>query len=167
MARSAHVDTFTADNLPPPAQLPDLRFDLVDLRYPEHINCGEQLLDRTADRAGAGRRCLISNGTTWTYGQTLQIVNQIAHVLVDDLGIVGGNRVLLRGPNNVWYAAAWLAVMKAGAVAVATMPLYRATELRSIIDKAQITTALCRGRRRACRAGRATSGPRTSRRRTR
>lgn len=143
MPRSAHVDTFTADNLPPPAQWPDLRFELPELHYPDRLNCGEQLLDRTVERVGAGRRCLISGGVTWTYGQTLQIVNQIAHVLVDDLGIVPGNRVLLRGPNNAWYAAAWLAVMKAGAVAVATMPLYRAAELTAIIDKAEIMTALC------------------------
>ena len=143
MARSAHVDTFAADNLPRLEQWPDLRFDLPELRYPEQLNCGEQLLDRTMDRVGADRPCLISNGRTWTYGETLETVNQIAHVLVDDLGIVPGNRVLLRGPNNAWYAAAWLATAKAGAVAVPTMPLYRAAELRAIVDRAEVTTALC------------------------
>lgn len=143
MARSAHIDTFTGDNLPPPDQWPTLTFDLPELAYPEQLNCSQQLLDSTAERFGADRRCLVSNGQTWTYGETLEKVNGIAHLLVDDLGIVPGNRVLLRGPNNAWYAAAWLAIIKAGAVAVATMPLYRAAELTTIIDKAEITTALC------------------------
>ena len=143
MARSAHVDTFTADNLPPEDQWPDFLRDHPDVDYPDQLNCGEELLDRTIDRHGADRPCLISNGETWTYGETLETVNRIAQVLVDDLGIVPGNRVLLRGPNNAWYAACWLAVMKAGAVAVSTMPLYRAAELRTIIDKAEIATALC------------------------
>jgi 2-aminobenzoate-CoA ligase len=143
MTRSAHVDAFTANNLPPPEQWPELVFDLPELAYPEQLNCAERLLDGTARRFGVGRRCLISEGQVWTYGETLEKVDGIAHVLVEDLGIVPGNRVLLRGPNNAWYAAAWLAVIKAGAVAVATMPLYRAAELTAIIDKAEITTALC------------------------
>ncbi len=139
MSTSAHVDTFTTDNLPPPEQLPDILLDLPELQYPETLNCAEELLGGT----DADRPCLISNGETWTYGQTRETVARIAHVLVDDLGIVPGNRVLLRGPNNAWCAAAWLAVVHAGGVVVATMPLYRATELRTIIDKGEITTALC------------------------
>ena len=139
MAASAHVDTFTTDNLPPPEQWPDLLLDRPELRYPEVLNCAEHLLGGT----DADRSCLISNGETWTYGQTRATVDRIAHVLVDDLGIVPGNRVLLRGPNNAWYAAAWLAVAKAGGVVVATMPLYRATELRAIIAKGRIAVALC------------------------
>jgi 2-aminobenzoate-CoA ligase len=142
-SRSAHVDTFTRDHLPPDDELPTLLLDRPDLEYPELLNCGEELLDRTVERFGPDRLCLLSDVERWTYGDLLARANQIAHVLVDDLGVVPGNRVLLRGPNNPWMVACWFGVMKAGAVAVTTMPLLRAGELRTLIDKAELTVALC------------------------
>ncbi len=141
--RSAHIDTFTADNLPPADQWPRFTFDLPELVYPETLNCGQRLLDDSAARFGFDRPCLIADEGTWTYGETIQRVDQVARVLVDDLGVVPGNRVLLRGPNTRWLAVAWLAVMKVGAVAVATMPLLRAGELRAIAEKGQVGLALC------------------------
>ena len=58
-------------------------------------------------RHGRDRTCLRSPGRDrWTYGDLLDRANQIANVLVDDLGLVPGNRVLLRGPNNPWLVAA-------------------------------------------------------------
>src|SRR5918911_242848 len=124
LSPSAHVDTFTRDHLPPARQWPDLVFDLPELRYPDRLNCAAELLDRTADRLGGDRPCLRdADGTVWSYADLVARSNRVARVLVEDLGLVPGNRVLLRGPNNPWLAACWLAAVKAGAVVVATMPL--------------------------------------------
>ncbi len=140
---SAHLDTFCRDHLPPPGQWPELVFELPELRYPDRLNCATALLDDVIDRHGADRPCLHAPGQdTWTYADLLATSNRIAHVLVDDLGIVPGNRVLLRGPNNPMLAACWFAVLKAGAVAVSTMALLRAGELRTIHEIAQLDAAL-------------------------
>ncbi|HYW25319.1 MAG TPA: AMP-binding protein [Terriglobales bacterium] len=143
---SAHVDTFTRDHLPAPATWPELRFALPELSYPAALNCAEALLDRTAVRLGRDRRCLVTPTETWSYGQVVDRSNQVARVLVDDLGMVPGNRVLLRGPNNPWQVACWLGVVKAGGVAVATMPLLRGGELREIAEIARPRFALCDAR---------------------
>src|SRR5206468_3700630 len=103
LARSAHVDMFCCDNLPPVDAWPEFVFDRPEVQYPGWLNCAVELLDRTIDRFGRDRRCILApDGTTWTYGQLADEVNRIAHVLVDELGVVPGNRVLLRGPNNFW-----------------------------------------------------------------
>jgi len=142
-AYTAHVDTFARDHLPARDQWPELIFDAPELRYPDRLNCVAELLD-TAVAAGQGERTAIrSPSTTLTYAQLLTLVNRIAHVLTEELTLVPGNRVLLRGPNNPMMAACWLAVVRAGCIAVATMPLLRAKELKPIIDKAQCTAALC------------------------
>lgn len=145
-AASAHVDTFAADRLPPPQRWPDLIFTLPELQYPPRINCAAQLLDRHVLEGRGHRRCIVAPGVTWTYDDLYRTANRIARVLTEDLGVVPGNRVLLRAPNTPMMAACWFAVMKAGAIAVTTMPLYRATELRNIIEKAQIRHALCDAR---------------------
>ncbi len=142
---SAHIDTFTRDNLPPTDRWPEFRFDLPPVRHPVVLNCAHALLDRAAEADG-DRRCLVTDEVTWTYRDLLERVNQVAHVLIEDLGMVPGNRVLLRGPNTVWLVACWLAVLKAGGVAVTTMPLLRRSELRTIIDVSQIRLALCDSR---------------------
>ncbi len=146
MARSAHVDTFAADRLPPKEQWPDLIFMLRELQYPERLNCATRLLDRHVAEGRGDRRCIVAPGTVWTYEDLLRTSNRVARVLTEDLGVVPGNRVLLRAPNTPMLAACWFAVMKAGAIAVTTMPLYRATELRTIIEKAQVHHALCDAR---------------------
>jgi len=144
LARSAHVDTFCRDNLPPSDQWPELRFDVPEVQYPDRVNCATTLLDDVVDRRGPDRPCLHAPGeATWTYGDLLATSNRIAHVLVTDLAVVPGNRVLLRGPNNPWLVACWFAVLKAGAVAVTTMPLLRAGELSTIDDIAHIDASLC------------------------
>ena len=140
---SAHVDTFARDNLPPFDQWPELRFDLPELQYPDRLNCATALLDDVIAEHGADRPAVLSPTETWTYGELRTRANQIARVLVDDLGVVPGNRVLLRGPNNPWLVACWLGVLKAGGVVVTTMSLLRAGELRTIVEMAQIGTALC------------------------
>ena len=128
---SAHVDTFCRDHLPPAEQWPELTFDLPELQYPDRLNCATALLDDVAARHGGDRPCLHQPGQpTWSYDELMAAANRIAHVLVEDLGIVPGNRVLLRGPNNQWLSAAWFGVLKAGAVLVTTMPLLRTGELR-------------------------------------
>ena len=124
MANTGHVDTFARDNLPPRAQWPEFKFDLPELQYPERLNCVTQWIDRWVEAGQGGRPCLFSPTETLTYAQLHERVNRIANVLTRDLGLVPGNRVLLRGPNNPMMVAAYFAVIKAGGVAVATMPLF-------------------------------------------
>ena len=143
LSPSAHTDTFCRDNLPPRDQWPDLRFDLPELRYPDRLNCAQALLDATIARYGAGRPCLRTPAGTWTYGDLLRYANQAARVLTEDFGLVPGNRVLLRGPNNPWLIAAWFAVLKAGGVAVTTMALLRAREITALADITQPDLAIC------------------------
>ena len=148
LSRSAHLDTFCRDRLPPPDQWPEFRFDLPELNYPERLNCAAELLDATAARVGASRPCLHSGtGTgrteTWTYGEVVRRTNQLAQVLTEDFGLRPGNRVLLRGPNTPWLAVAWLAVIKAGGVAVTTMALLRPREIATIVGLTQPSLALC------------------------
>ena len=146
MARSGHVDTFAEDHLPPRDQWPDLVFTLPELQYPERLNCATRLLDRHVIQGKGSRRCIVASDILWTYEDLYHTSNRIARVLVEDLGVVPGNRVLLRAPNTPMLAACWFAVMKAGAIAVTTMPLYRATELRTIAQKAEIQHAICDSR---------------------
>ena len=143
LSPSAHVDTFTRDNLPPFEQWPELRFDLPDVQYPDRLNCAEELLDKVIAEHGADRPCVLSPDETWSYGELLRRANQIAQVLVEDLGLVPGNRVMLRGPNTPWTVACWFGVLKAGGVVVTTMPLLRAGELRTTAEMGRIGIALC------------------------
>ena len=148
LSPSAHLDTFCRDRLPPLDQWPEFRFDLPELNYPERLNCAAELLDATADRDGADRPCLRSAGLngpteTWTYGETVRRTNQLARVLTEDFGLRPGNRVMLRGPNSPWLAAAWLAVIKAGGVAVTTMALLRPREIATIVGLTEPSLALC------------------------
>jgi 2-aminobenzoate-CoA ligase len=144
---SAHIDSFARDRLPPPAEWPLLDFTtLPELRaYPRRLNCARELLDRQAERF-PDRPALRTAERSWSYGELRELADRIAHVLVDDLGVRPGNRVLLRAPNNPLYVACWFAVMKAGAIAVATMPLLRWRELAYMAEKAEIAVALCDGR---------------------
>jgi 2-aminobenzoate-CoA ligase len=146
MAKSGHVDTFARDNLPPREQWPEFRFDLPDLQYPERLNCVTEWVDRWIMAGQGSRICMISPGETLTYAQFHERVNRIANVLTRDLGLVPGGRVLLRGPNNPMMVAAYFAVIKAGGVVVATMPLLRAKELSYPLAKAKIALALCDAR---------------------
>src|SRR6516165_4899518 len=108
MIASAHVDTFARDNLPPRAQWPDFLFTLSELNYPDRINCVVELLDRWVERGHGASPCLISPAQSLTYSQLAEQVNRIANVLARELGVVPGNRVLLRGPNSVTMVAAYL-----------------------------------------------------------
>jgi 2-aminobenzoate-CoA ligase len=145
---SAHVDTFCRDSLPPREMWPDMPYDgLPELAaYPPRLNCAAELLDRMVEAGHGDRTVFHFTGGHWTYRQLLETANRIAHVLVDDLDVVPGNRVLLRGPNNPMLAACWFAVLKVGGVVVCTMPLLRVRELTFIADKAKIGLALCDAR---------------------
>ncbi|MER8187605.1 AMP-binding protein [Kitasatospora sp. NPDC094015] len=143
LSPSAHVDTFCRDRLPPAEQWPEFLLDLPELHYPDRLNCAEVLLDDTVERLGPDRRCLLTPTEELTYGEVLRRADQVARVLTEDLGVVPGNRVLLRGPNNPWLVACWLGVLKAGAVVVTTMPLLRAAELTALYEVSRPAAALC------------------------
>ena len=163
---SAHIDSFCRDHLPPREEWPV--FDhggLPELDYPRRLNAAVELLDRMVEKGFGGRPCLRREGVEWksvidpdshqpaaqpvatieiwTYADLLERANRIANLLVNELGLVPGERVLLRDANTPMMAACWFAVLKAGGVAVATMPLLRARELAYIIDKARVKYALC------------------------
>ncbi len=138
---SGHVDTFTRDNLPPPELWPELKLEGYD--YPEWLNCAVELTDRMVERGFGDKIALIGNGRARTYKELTDWTNRLAAALVQDFGVKPGNRVLIRSANNPAMVACWLAVTKAGAVAVNTMPMLRAGELAQIVAKAQISHALC------------------------
>lgn len=138
---TAHVDTFTRDNLPSPDQFPDLLLDRFP--YPERLNAAVELTDAMVTKGFGDRTALIGNGRRRTYKEMSDWTNRLAHAFVDDLGLKPGNRVLIRSANNPAMVACWLAATKAGAVVVNTMPMLRAGELSKIVDKARITHALC------------------------
>jgi 2-aminobenzoate-CoA ligase len=140
---SAHVDTFTRDNLPPREQWPDFLFRFPELHYPPRVNCASELVDRWVTNGEGSRPCVFAASESLTYAAFAERVNRIANVLTRDLGLVPGNRVLLRSANNPMMLAAYFAVLKAGGVAVATMPLLRANEIGFQLNKAKIRFALC------------------------
>ncbi|MFJ7275213.1 AMP-binding protein [Kitasatospora sp. NPDC098663] len=143
LSPSAHVDTFCRDHLPPFDQWPELLFDIPELAYPDRLNCAQALLDATIARYGPDRRCLLTPTGQWTYGELRDHADRVARLLTEDLGLATGNRVLLRGPNTPWLVACWLGVLKAGGVAVSTMPLLRAAELTGLHRIARPAIALC------------------------
>ncbi len=138
---SAHVDTFARDHLPPADRWPEIRLDGFD--YPERLNAAVELTDRQVERGFGDRTALIGNGRRRTYKELADWSNRLAHALIDAYGVRPGDRVLIRSANNPAMVACWLAATKAGAVAVNTMPMLRAGELGQIVDKAEISLALC------------------------
>ena len=140
---TSHVDTFVRDNLPPPDQLPEFLFTTDELQLPARLNSAAELLDKKIGQGYGANNAILTRNETWSYRDLYEKSNRIANVLVDDLGLAPGNRVLLRAPNNPMLVACWFGVVKAGGVAVATMPLLRKLELEPIINKAQVRFALC------------------------
>ena len=143
MSYTSHTDTFARDNLPPRDQWPELIFELPELQYPDRINCAVELLDKHVAN-GWGDHPVIHNASgTMTYAQMLEQVNRVAHILTDDMGLVPGNRVLLRGANSAMMAVLWYAVVRAGMIVVATMAMLREKELVDVIEKGQVNAAIC------------------------
>ena len=142
-APSAQTDCFVHDRLPTPDQWPKLLYPLPELRIPDQANLVDVLFSRARAQGHADKPFLRSDRITLSYADALERVNRIAQVLTEDFHLVPGNRVLLRGGNSIGMALAWLGVVQAGLVAVATMPLLRAKELGEIIDKARPSLALC------------------------
>lgn len=137
---SAHHDHFTRDNLPPEDLWPILEFTIPDVQYRDQLNAATALIDLPVKRHGSERTALMTpEGATWTYGMLLERANQVARVLAEDYGVIPGNRVLLRGPNNPWHVAVWLGVLKVGGVVVNTMPLLRSTEVTALIERTKPT----------------------------
>src|SRR4051812_3865805 len=144
--QSAHLDTFARDHLPPHDLWPEFIFKRPELQYPDRLNCVEQFLDRWVELGDGDDPCILSPDASYSYSELQQLVNRIANVLVGKLGLVTGGRVLLRSANTPMMVATYLAVLKAGGVVVATMPLLRAKELAYPIQKAEVALALCDGR---------------------
>lgn len=142
---SAHVDGYGRDHLPPQALWPRMDYSLLPelAAYPARLNAAVELLDRMVEGGHADRPALHFVDQVWSYADLLEKANRIARVLVEDLGLVPGGRVLLRAPNNPMLVACWFAVLKAGGICVATMPMLRAGELKYIIEKAHTAIALC------------------------
>ncbi|MBV8687018.1 MAG: AMP-binding protein [Alphaproteobacteria bacterium] len=136
--RSAHVDGFVCERLPPPQLQPDFLFDLPELRYPERLNAAVELIDR----APAHLAAVVNDAGTWTYGEMRALSDRIARLLAEEEGLVPGNRVLLRGPNGAMLFAAWLGVLKAGGVLVTTVPVLRPREIAPLIERAEIRHAI-------------------------
>src|SRR6266581_2307874 len=140
---SGHVDDFARRNLPPSEQWPEMRLDRPEFQYPEYLNAGVELTDRIVDQGMGDRIALIGNGRQRTYKELADWSNRLAHALVENYGVKPGNRILIRSGNNPALVAAWRAATKAGAVVINTMPMLRAGELTKIVDKAEVTLALC------------------------
>ena len=140
---SVHVDSFARDHLPTRDLWPVLDLAGAGLHYPETLNCAEELLDRAIERGWGARAAIRWPGGAWTYAELLGQANRVANALVREFGLVPGNRVLLRGPNNPMLVACWFGVLKAGGICVTTMPLLRSRELAATIDKAEVWLALC------------------------
>jgi 2-aminobenzoate-CoA ligase len=142
--QSAHLDTFAREHLPPHELWPSMdKGGLPELEYPIQLNAAVELLDRMVEKGFGPRPCLRGEDGVWTYAELLDRVNRIANVLVADMGLVPGERVLLRDANTPMLAACWLAVLKAGGIVVTTMPQLRARELSYIAEKARTKYALC------------------------
>ena len=137
------VDRFVHDRMPAADDLPQFIFERPELQFPVQLNAVVELLDRNLIKGNGQRIMLLDARESLTYAQALDRVNQLARVLIEDYGLVSGNRVLLRGGNSIDMAVAWLAVVKVGLIAVATMPMLRARELIDVINKGQVGHALC------------------------
>ena len=137
-SRTAHVDTFVRDRLPPAEQQPEFLFTLPELQYPERLNAAAELIDRHDPSALA----VVNDAGRWSYGAMSDLSDRIARLLVEEEGLVPGNRVLLRGPNGAMLFASWLGVLKAGGIVVATMPALRPGEIATILERAQISHAI-------------------------
>lgn len=145
--QSAHVDTFARDSLPAEETWPTIEFTIDDVRYPRDLNAATALIDAAVAEHGPDRVCLRTpDGRSWSYGDVLERANRIAHALEEDLGVVPGNRVLLRGPNSPWMVMCWLAILKAGGIAVSTMHVLRASELAPVVEATRPDLALCDAR---------------------
>ena len=138
---TGHSDTFSRDRLPPADQWPEI--PLKGFEYPEWMNAGVELTDRMVEKGFGDNVALIGNGRHRTYKELTDWSNRIAHALVEDYGVKPGNRVLIRSANNPAMVACWLAATKAGAVVVNTMPMLRAGELAQIVDRGEVSLALC------------------------
>ena len=143
MSYSGHIDTFARDNLPPLDQRPEFTFDLPEFKFPARLNCAAVLLDSKVEDGQGEHIAICTSEKQYTYRQLLHQANRIANVLVEDLGLIPGNRVLLPSPNGLMLAACMFAVWKAGGIPVPTMPLLRARELVHVIQKARASHALC------------------------
>ncbi|WP_432102184.1 AMP-binding protein [Streptomyces sp. bgisy091] len=143
LSPSGHTDSFARDHLPPADSWPVLEFTTEPLRYPERLNAATELLDRQISLHGPDRPALRTpDGEVWSYGELQRRSNQVAQVLTEDLGLVPGNRVLLRSPNTPWTVASWLGVLKAGGIVVTTMAALRAGELAPVVEKTGAAIAL-------------------------
>jgi 2-aminobenzoate-CoA ligase len=137
-----YSDHFIQKNSPDEKDLPDL-INLDKFNLPERINCVTELLDNAITEGYGDKIAVITANQSYTYQELLDKSNQVANYLMNDLGVIPGNRVLLHSPNNFMMAASWLGIVKAGAVTVAILPTLEPERIVKVIHKAEIKVALC------------------------
>ncbi|SMF70251.1 AMP-binding protein [Allosphingosinicella indica] len=135
-------DSFVADRLPPADAQPEFLFDLPELRYPDRLNAAVELIDRAVAEGDGDRPAVVNAQGRWTYADLKDMSDRIARLLVEEEGLLPGNRVFLRGPNGATLFAAWLGILKAGGIVVATMPILRPGEIATILKRAEISHAI-------------------------
>lgn len=138
MGGTAHIDSFVRDRLPPSDTQPEFLFDLPELNYPDQLNAAVELID-TGDPE---RLAVVNDGGSWTYDEMADLSDRIARLLIEEEGLVPGNRVLLRGSNTAMLFAAWLGILKAGSVVVTIMPILRAGEIATILERGAVSHAI-------------------------
>ena len=134
---SSHIDTFIIDNMPPENLWPEMDYSVLSEldSYPERMNVATELLDKMAAQGCADKPIIYFKDEIWTYEDLMHYSNQIANVLVEDYGMVSGERILLRSGNHPMLIASWFAILKAGGIAIATMPVLRERELVYMIKR--------------------------------
>lgn len=138
-----YIDNFAERHMPHLDLQPDYICNHSDFDFSHIRNCVDNLLDVHIKEGRGTTTAIQTFDTKWTFQDVYEKSNQIAHVLVDDLNFQSGNRVLIRSANNPMFVAIWFAVLKAGGIVVATMPLLREKELTTMIDSAEISHTFC------------------------
>ncbi|MFZ9314779.1 MAG: AMP-binding protein [Burkholderiaceae bacterium] len=138
-------DRFVHDRLPPPTQQPQILRARPEFQFPQAFNLTDFLFEKGSAHRGPNAplfQGLEPGSAALSYRQAAERADQIAHLVRTRLGLASGSRVLIHAPNSAETALVWLGLVKAGMVAVATMPLLRAKELGKVIRKAEIAWAV-------------------------
>lgn len=104
------------------------------LEYPEIVS--HQIFEETASRY-PNATCTIFNGATLTYREVDDLSDRLAAGLYG-LGVKKGDKVGLFIPNTPQFVIAYYALLKLGAIVVATNPLYTPREIEHQVNDAGV-----------------------------